>query len=524
MAFNVVHNPVTYTRLTVNQDGLINGLTVGQGAGSVSTNTAVGASALVSNTTGSNNVSFGYQSLYSNTTANNNTAVGYQAGYSNTTGSYNTAVGYQAGYTLSGSSGELTALGSQAGYSYNPSTETNSSTFIGVSSGKFTTTGHDNTFVGGVAGYQNTSGTYNVALGAGSLQNNTTANYNTAVGYQAGYSTTTSGYSVYFGQNAGYNTTGGANTFVGSSYAGGSGYLITSGAYNTIIGGYTGNQGGLDIRTASNYIVLSDGAGNPRQIIDNNGNLGLGVAPSAWSSAFKALQIGTSGVNSILNMSAPAGAMVFNSYYNGTNYLYQNSSYAGRFDFNYSTSGGFAWNLASSGTAGGTASFTQAMTLDNSGQLWVLNTPGSGVPSGFAFTGTSASILYIGHASGTSSGAEYMEFRYNSNGIGSITQNGTTGVLYNTSSDQRLKTNIVDAPEGNVDAIKVRSFDWIADGSHQTYGMVAQELLEVAPYAVSVPENPEEMMGVDYSKLVPMLIKEIQSLRARVAQLEAKGS
>jgi hypothetical protein len=50
--------------------------------------------------------------------------------------------------------------------------------------------------------------------------------------------------------------------------------------------------------------------------------------------------------------------------------------------------------------------------------------------------------------------------------------------------------------------------------------MVAQELMTVAPEAVSVPEDPEKMMGVDYSKLVPMLIKEVQSLRARVAQLE----
>ena len=39
---------------------------------------------------------------------------------------------------------------------------------------------------------------------------------------------------------------------------------MTTGAKNTIIGAYTGNQGGLDIRTASNYIVLSDGDGNPR--------------------------------------------------------------------------------------------------------------------------------------------------------------------------------------------------------------------------------------------------------------------
>jgi hypothetical protein len=43
----------------------------------------------------------------------------------------------------------------------------------------------------------------------------------------------------------------------------GAGYYVTTGYKNTIIGGYNGNQGGLDIRTASNNIVLSDGDGNP---------------------------------------------------------------------------------------------------------------------------------------------------------------------------------------------------------------------------------------------------------------------
>jgi hypothetical protein len=55
--------------------------------------------------------------------------------------------------------------------------------------------------------------------------------------------------------------------------------------------------------------------------------------------------------------------------------------------------------------------------------------------------------------------------------------------------------------------------------------MIAQDLHTVAPEAVSVGDDGEELKtpwGVDYSKLVPMLVKEIQSLRARVAQLESK--
>jgi hypothetical protein len=45
--------------------------------------------------------------------------------------------------------------------------------------------------------------------------------------------------------------------------------------------------------------------------------------------------------------------------------------------------------------------------------------------------------------------------------------------------------------------------------------------VQVAPEAVHQPADPEDMMAVDYSKLVPMLVKEIQSLRQRVAQLES---
>ena len=108
-------------------------------------------------------------------------------------------------------------------------------------------------------------------------------------------------------------------------------------------------------------------------------------------------------------------------------------------------------------------------------------------------------------------------------GVGSITYNGSL-TLYNTTSDQRLKENIVDAAPASalIDSLQVRQYDWKADGSHQRYGFVAQELVTVAPEAVHQPADPEEMMAVDYSKLVPMLVKEVQSLRARVAQLESK--
>jgi hypothetical protein len=111
---------------------------------------------------------------------------------------------------------------------------------------------------------------------------------------------------------------------------------------------------------------------------------------------------------------------------------------------------------------------------------------------------------------------------FNDNGrVGWIGTDGTT-TSYNTSSDARMKENIADADSAGdvIDAIQVRKFDWKVNGEHQRYGFIAQELLEVAPEAVSAPEDEDVMMAVDYSKLVPLLVKELQALRTRVAQLE----
>jgi len=160
-------------------------------------------------------------------------------------------------------------------------------------------------------------------------------------------------------------------------------------------------------------------------------------------------------------------------------------------------------------------SFTEKMRLDEDGNVLVGTT--TAVGTGDEGVQIGPNVIITGRDQ-TSDQIHHI-FKNPNGTVGTIrTLNSATS--YVTSSDARLKENIVDAPAGNIDAIRVRSFDWKADGSHQTYGMVAQELVDVAPEAVSQGETEDDMWGVDYSKLVPMMIKEIQDLKAEVAALK----
>jgi len=333
-------------------------------------------------------------------------------------------------------------------------------------------------------------------------------------------------------------------------------------------------------------------------LLDSSGNLGLGVTPSAWASGWRTLQIGAGanfiGRTGVVNQLQ----LVANGYYNGTNYIYQNTGEATQY---FQTGGYHAWGIAASGTAGNAITFTQAMTLDASGNLGVgttspINNSGYG---GFSLNGTNGALLslltngtessriasvgnetsiqskattgYITFVQGVSGGTERA--RIDSSGqllvgltsgyatasvqsyqtsagnwafgakstasAGStyfITFNTSDGTqrgyiyyngvatVYSTSSDQRLKNNIVDAPSAvsDISAIKIRSFDWKENGQHQKYGVVAQELQTIAPDAISTPPEKNGMLGVDYSLLVPMMIKSIQEQQALIETLTTR--
>ena len=72
-----------------------------------------------------------------------------------------------------------------------------------------------------------------------------------------------------------------------------------------------------------------------------------------------------------------------------------------------------------------------------------------------------------------------------------------------------------------VSNIPVYDYKWKADES-RSFGVMAHELQEILPQAVSGEKDAEEMQAVDYSKIVPLLIKSIQELTAKVEMLESK--
>ena len=113
----------------------------------------------------------------------------------------------------------------------------------------------------------------------------------------------------------------------------------------------------------SSFGIQTGGSGTNQLLLDSSGNLGLGVTPSGWSGIGKTLQINMGGA-----ISADAANTYFssNSYYDGSNWIYQTTNNATR----YTMATNFhAWYTAPSGTTGDPITFTQAMTLDASGNL-----------------------------------------------------------------------------------------------------------------------------------------------------------
>jgi hypothetical protein len=211
------------------------------------------------------------------------------------------------------------AIGTGALETQNFTSDTDSfNVAVGFQAGNDITTGEKNTLIGSLAGDALTTGANNVVMGYHALGTATTADLSTVVGYQAGESITEGDRNTLYGTNAGQSlTTGSSNTFIGGASTGsgnGAGKAMTTGSKNTILGTFDGNQGGIDIRTSSNYIVLSDGDGNPRLYFNQDGLLHHQISLNNYRIALFENTNNTSG-NGTINSRLPSNCNNTSSYH-----------------------------------------------------------------------------------------------------------------------------------------------------------------------------------------------------------------
>lgn len=135
--------------------------------------------------------------------------------------------------------------------------------------------------------------------------------------------------------------------------------------------------------------------------------------------------------------------------------------------------------------------------------------------------GTSSTNMITFHKGVTAQGAAAV--------VGTI-NTSTTATTYNTTSDYRLKTDFKDFMGSKLlDSIKVYDYQWKVDGS-RSYGVKAHELQSVLPYAVSGKKDAVNADGsinpqtVDYSKIVPVLIKAVQEQKALIKEAQKENT
>jgi hypothetical protein len=169
--------------------------------------------------------------------------------------------------------------------------------------------------------------------------------------------------------------------------------------------------------------------------------------------------------------------------------------------------------------------------VDSEGNLLIGTTTKE--TTGTTFYGSTANGFYIkttgtcGYLIGPSGAGTFLSLYADSTAVGNISTNGST-TAYNTSSDYRLKESVTydfDATT-RLKQLKPARFNFIADADTTIDGFLAHEVQSVVPEAITGTHNEVDddgnpvMQGIDQSKLVPLLVKTIQELEARITALE----
>ena len=542
-------------------DLTVNGLTVGKGAGNISTNTATGVSALqYNNSSGVNNTANGYQALLSNTDGYGNTASGSSALFNNLTGVDNTAVGY---YALLGNTTGSNNVG------------------IGVIAGASTTTGGYNVSIGKEAMLSN-NGNANVAVGAGSIDKITSGNYNVALGgfagrnYGAGSSNNSSmNNSILIGYDTrplvnnssneivigtgtvgnGENTTtiGGANTT--ATYLKGNvhvsnditatGFKTSSGTSSEFLKADGTVDGTVYVPKNTTEISIGSDAG----VSQGTNAIAIGVNAGKTNQQGVSVAIGTNaGETNQYNSAVAIGYLAGNL--NQSTASVAVGSSAGNYSQGYASvaignSAGYLqqglaavaigdgagseyqgnYSIAIGHKAGGVTAQSQAansIILNASGTE--LNSANEGFfvnPIRSGSNGSGQYHLYYDVSS--------KEIKYSNQGI-LVASNNIKANTINTgslimTSDKRLKTNITSLPS-SLDMIKkLNPVSYMKKDSisstqytHEEMGFIAQDLQKVIPMLVKEGTDKDKTLSVNYISLIPVLTKAMQEQQVQIEE------
>jgi len=269
-----------------------------------------------------------------------------------------------------------------------------------------------------------------------------------------------------------------------------------------------GNNSRLILDSSNNTKIEFNST--PRIVIDSNGNVGIGKTPNRS----RKLEV--------------AGTMNLDD---GSEYEWGDGS--------ISIAGNSSTDVMTFATAG-----AERMRITSGGSVLIgtSTTPtyphklvcsGSAIPDGtVSFVDTDVSVglanavMSLGFTGDTDATSGYFIYMTDGNGaIGSIQAASGTSVSFNTTSDERLKRNIVDAsPQLDIiKSIRVREFDWTRNDHHEL-GLIAQELVEIVPNVVTVggEDETKNPYGVDYGKLTPYLIKALQEQQEIIDDLKSR--
>jgi hypothetical protein len=281
------------------------------------------------------------------------------------------------------------------------------------------------------------------------------------------------------------------------------------------------------------FTISDETAVATRLFIDSSGNVGVGVTPSAWGSFYKAIESAGGASYVIASANVNGVNIASNCYNNNTNWLYKETGASARFSTNNNI---FQWFQAPSGTAGNAITFTQAMGLDASGNLLVgtTNTSATAGPGFKAqYSSTVPQFAIVTNEAGSSTALSLYNvnaaaYRFYVNNAGTVF---ATNVVISAISDARYKENVQDIDVGlaAILSLKPRKFDWKAGKGKDIKGdrgFIAQEFETVFPNLIDEWADPAPEGEAPYKSvrqdLIPVLVKAIQELTARVQTLEAR--